>query len=408
MDSPVAARPWRVSVTHTVNAGFVLLIAASIGRLLTQHGPIWYCLLVLALCTALTATYATGQVLRSRAHRAAAWLAALVSIWALLVLLAPAFLWIAVPIACHVVGTLPRRAAGAVVLGMSGLLVLVQLRDGGWPNLDAVIAPVVAVWIVAALYHRQLRDNERRGRLIAELTSARAELARSEQHAGALAERSRLAAEIHDSLAQELASTRLLLQAAEREWHRHPELSLSHLRRAVQAIGDSLLEARRFISDLAPAALDDVDLSDALARLCARTTCDATSVRFRATGRRLDLAPDVDKTLLRVAQGALANAREHAAARRVWVTLSYLDDVVVLRLRDDGVGFDPTVAASRGADRGFGMVAMRDRLRAQGGVLTVDSAPGAGTTLAATIPVPGTDPAPAPRVPTSESAVAAP
>jgi signal transduction histidine kinase len=95
--------------------------------------------------------------------------------------------------------------------------------------------------------------------------------------------------------------------------------------------------------------------------------------------------------MLRVLQEALANVARHAGARRVWVTVSYMDDVVTMDVRDDGAGFDPN--AQRERSDGFGLTSMRQRIERAGGTLAVESASGEGTTVSATVPMsPQTEP----------------
>lgn len=131
------------------------------------------------------------------------------------------------------------------------------------------------------------------------------------------------------------------------------------------------------------------DLVDALEGLVrdfrSETGLDAAS---RVSGAPRRLEPAIEAALLRVAQEALANVRKHARARTVALTLTYLDDAVRLEVRDDGVGFEPELARDRdgwGAS-GFGLTGMRERLEQNGGTLTVESAPGQGTTIAVALP----------------------
>ena len=110
------------------------------------------------------------------------------------------------------------------------------------------------------------------------------------------------------------------------------------------------------------------------------------------SGEPRDLEPEVDETMLRVAQEALANVRKHARATRVALTLTYLDDAVLLDVRDDGVGFEPESGARRRngwQQGGFGLTGMRERVEQRGGTLTVESATGAGAAIVATLPAPG-------------------
>ncbi len=99
------------------------------------------------------------------------------------------------------------------------------------------------------------------------------------------------------------------------------------------------------------------------------------------------MLPDpVESALLRIAQGALANVREHAAATAAILTLTCMDDQIVLDVTDDGRGFDAARAPAAG-ERGHGLPAIRARLRQMGGTLTIESAPGGGTALSAAIPL---------------------
>jgi len=149
----------------------------------------------------------------------------------------------------------------------------------------------------------------------------------------------------------------------------------------------SLGEARRAIWALRPEALEHGSLGRALAGLAtefgAQTGIDTQAA---VTGGEHELAPEAQEALLRVAQEALANVRKHARARRVRLTLSYLDDATLLDVRDDGVGFDPEAPDGNGSGGGFGLAGMRERLAAHGGTLTVEATPGQGTTVAAALP----------------------
>ena len=105
------------------------------------------------------------------------------------------------------------------------------------------------------------------------------------------------------------------------------------------------------------------------------------------TGEARALHPEVEVTLLRVAQEALANVAKHADASRAGVTLSYMEDVVTLDVRDDGAGFALNGSAGPGpADGGFGLIAMRQRVSRLAGQLEIESEPGSGTAVSASLP----------------------
>lgn len=244
------------------------------------------------------------------------------------------------------------------------------------PALGAAVA-VAVVWGYEALY----QENEQRRRLIEELTATRADLAAAQHTAGVLAERERLAREIHDTLAQGLTSIQLLLRAAERALPEASGAAARHVEQARQAAVDNLAEARRFVTALTPPALEGTTLAGALRRLCATTsTRHRLAARFHLTGDPVPLPTTHEVALLRIAQSALSNTVRHARASTAEVTLGYLGDQVTVRIVDDGVGFEA------GHD-GFGLAAMRARVHALGGTVGIRSAAGQGTTVTARLPV---------------------
>ena len=208
------------------------------------------------------------------------------------------------------------------------------------------------------------------------------------REAGVLDERQRMAAEIHDTLAQGLAGIVTQLQAAVHA-EADPDTRRRHVDVATRLARESLAEARRSVHAVGPARLDSTPLPDALAELTAEWS-ELNSVRaeFTATGPAGALHPEVEATLLRIAQEALANIAKHAGASRVGLTLSYMEDVVVLDVRDDGAGFDPERAPDGG---GFGLASMRGRVARLAGEFSLESEPGAGTAISAVVPaVPAT------------------
>lgn len=226
--------------------------------------------------------------------------------------------------------------------------------------------------------------------------------------AGVLRERNRLAAELHDTVAQGLASMHLLLDAADREWTREPGQARLLVRQAAAAARENLAEARRIIHDLAPVELERAHLADALRELCA----GVDGARFRLEGEARPVPGRVEAAVLRAAQGALANVRRHARASAVVVTLTYQPYVLALDVWDDGVGFDPAAAAGgNGAGHGHpggdghpagdGLRLLRRRIAYLGGTATVESSPGGGgTVVSVCVPVPPQVPVP-PPVPVS-------
>ncbi|MEH1011963.1 sensor histidine kinase [Micromonospora sp. CPCC 206060] len=242
--------------------------------------------------------------------------------------------------------------------------------------------------------------NRRLAETMRENEGLHAQLLVQAREAGVLDERQRMAREIHDTLAQGLIGVVTQLEAAEQardrrgDWQRHVGYAAALAR-------ESLAEARRSVRAVRPEPLETARLPDALAELTRRWSVrhDVTA-ELVTTGTPRRLHPEVEVTLLRAGQEALANVARHAAATRVGLTLSYMEDVVTLDVRDDGVGFRPERVGT-GDDRsgsdgvgpdgvglgGFGLTAMRQRVDGVGGELVIESEPGAGTAVCASVPV---------------------
>ncbi|WP_413252838.1 sensor histidine kinase [Streptomyces brevispora] len=377
-----------------MHAAFFLLLGASLSRFLLRHPGEARTPWIIGLSVALAALYVIGPVLGSRpTPRSLIWLGGLVAVWMVLVVLAPSFAWCAVPLFYTGLRILPPRAALALVALLTLFVVAAQLRlsDGFDPNL-ALAPPAVAAVATAAFVHMQ-RQAARQDELIGDLLRTRRELAATERREGTLAERQRLSMEIHDTLAQGLSSQQMLLQAADRTWDTDPATARRHIRTATGIAERNLAEARRFVHDLAPADLaEGGGLDAALHALAARETAQAQgrlTVRCHVEGAPHAALPDrVQSALLRIAQGALANVTEHADATEAALTLTHLDDRIVLDIADNGHGFAPAAhTGAPGGLRGHGLPAMRARLRQLGGSLTIESAPGEGTVVTAAVPL---------------------
>jgi signal transduction histidine kinase len=228
---------------------------------------------------------------------------------------------------------------------------------------------------------RIIEQSRERADVIEQLEATRGELAAVSREAGMLAERQRLAGDIHDTIAQGFTSVIMLIQAAEGEIGSDPDGARRHLRLAAETARENLADARALVTALAPAQLDGGKIDDALRRLAdqAADLGAATDVEVSGSPRPLDTAAEV--MLLRVSQEALANVRKHSGARQAQIRLSYAPESVRLEICDDGMGFDP--AATNG---GYGLRGMRARVGEAGGQLTVRSAPGEGTSVSVEVP----------------------
>ncbi|WP_371644964.1 sensor histidine kinase [Streptomyces mirabilis] len=230
------------------------------------------------------------------------------------------------------------------------------------------------------------RTNAALQQALDENAALHAQLLVQAREAGVADERRRLAAEIHDTIAQGLTGIIAQLQVVANT--PDPEAARVHLGRASELARQSLGEARRSVHNLAPVALEHDGLPEALKKTVA-DWARRTGVRadFTLTGTAEHLHEEISATLLRIAQEALSNASRHARAARLGVTLSFMGDEVTLDVRDDGRGFDPAAVPERTGNGGFGLDGMRARAERVAGSLTLESEPGRGTAVSARVPL---------------------
>lgn len=271
-------------------------------------------------------------------------------------------------------------ATGAVAA--FNLVPVLRLASNPGPALEVAGIAVGGVMFAATFGRwiiRIIEQSAERAELIAALADARAELARAEHDAGVLAERQRLATEIHDTLAQGFTSILMLLQAA--DIAATPEQARAHLSQAARTARENIAEARGLIAAQPPAALNGSPLHEALSQLTGRLA-EETGIKAvcDVTGNAEWLPPAIEVVVLRCAQEALANVRKHSGAAEVMLRLDYRADAIRLCVRDDGAGFDPALAC------GLGLSGMRNRVAQAGGALEVRSSPGTGTTLTVEVP----------------------
>jgi signal transduction histidine kinase len=199
-------------------------------------------------------------------------------------------------------------------------------------------------------------------------------------------ERRRWARELHDDTLQELGALKLMLESANRSGR--PEAIQDAVERSLEQLTSSITSLQSLITELRPAALDELGVKPALDALIRRTSArfgleiNANLDLAYARGRKpTRLVEDIESTAYRLVQEALNNIVKHAEAERVQVDVVEHDDRVSVTIRDDGRGFD----ASR-ADGGFGLIGMQERVELVGGRLAIDSAPGRGTVVRAELP----------------------
>jgi PAS domain S-box-containing protein len=205
------------------------------------------------------------------------------------------------------------------------------------------------------------------------------EVSEQQRQAAILKERTRMARDIHDTLAQGFTGVIVQLDAAvEALRDEEPEGAARHIGRARDLARESLSEARRSVHALRQQALEKAAFPDALKAIIQNTTAGTSlHASFQLEGEPCELAPSVEENLLRIGQEALTNALKHAHAGEFRARLSFDSGAVCLELRDNGDGF--VVDGVQGG--GFGLIGMKERAEQIGATLTICSEPGAGTRI---------------------------
>jgi ligand-binding sensor domain-containing protein/signal transduction histidine kinase len=205
------------------------------------------------------------------------------------------------------------------------------------------------------------------------------------QFQAVLAERSRIAREIHDNLAQDILGISVQLELVARLMPAAAETAKGHLDRARILVRNSMTEARRYVWDLRSQELQKKDLPAALRDTTKRLTGESNiEAVVEVAGLLRPLPPDVETNLLRIGQEAINNAVKHAQPNRIDVALNFDTRNVRLSIRDDGRGFDP---GEQIADGHFGLIGMRERAAQVGGVLSIQSAKERGTEIVVEAPL---------------------
>lgn len=223
----------------------------------------------------------------------------------------------------------------------------------------------------------------------------RAVIEQQARHTAALEERSRIARELHDTLEQGLTGLSLQMKAMETDLGAAPELARARLQSARQMLRQSRALARNAIRELRTEAVPArfTGLVSGLQRVAdAWNQSGALRVVVSVVGAPATLAPRVEHHLLGIGTEAMTNAVKHGRATTIAVELMYRADEVVLRIKDDGAGFDPALHLEQSSGC-FGLLGMRERAREVRGELRIHSQPGSGTEVSVTVPS-GTAPAP--------------
>jgi signal transduction histidine kinase/ligand-binding sensor domain-containing protein len=204
----------------------------------------------------------------------------------------------------------------------------------------------------------------------------------------ALAERTRIAQELHDTLLQGFTGITIRLRAIQRVIERRPEQGVAALDTALADADTALRDARNAIWDMRAVELEGRDLPEALEG-AVRSTMSGTAVglEFSVRGTRRPLTPEIETVALRVGREAVANALKHASATTIAVSLDYGSQALTLEIRDDGEGIAAGAAEAASANGHLGIAGMRARTHGAGGTINIESEPGRGTMVRMVMPV---------------------
>ncbi len=196
-------------------------------------------------------------------------------------------------------------------------------------------------------------------------------------------ERNRLARELHDTLAHTLSGLSVQLETTQAYWDVEPETARNLLAKSLAATRSGLNETRRALKALRASPIDDLGLLLSLQKL-AESAAERGKLNLSLSlpGQISSLSPDVEQCIYRIAQEALENVVYHANAQTLTVQLTVSDEVIHLRVEDDGLGFDTKQSQETGH---YGLAGMRERAQAAGGELTLSSQPGQGTQIQLTL-----------------------
>lgn len=415
--SPAGRRGLARLVTSPLHATFLVLLVVGLVRTVVAgvSGEGWRVGAGLALglvyCFAPVAERRSGADpgalrLASRADPfTLGWLAALFGLWLWLDLTGTQFRVLVAALYFVVLMFLPRlRTLGVAVVAVAAAAVTSRRGPATVGDQEmVVVGAFLALLLVVLAFRKEERLRGSADAVIRQLRDERGQLATVQRLAGQADERRRMAAEVHDSIAQYLAGVKLLLEGAERTLTAAPARAAEATHAALDLTNLGLREARALIDSAhtdRPAGTPNGTLPETIENhLSAVRQALAAGwqvaggppsasgaegppeIAFYTSGEPGPLPPDVEHTLLRLAQEAVSNALWHARPHRVTATLTYEPQEVTMTVRDDGRGFDP----ARVPDDRHGLRSLRHRVEGLGGTLTVVSSAGSGTELSAVL-----------------------
>ncbi len=361
-----------------INAGLRWALHLMISALLVlvvwraDHWSMWVMVGVFALIYVLGSV--PGWILN---NRPLVWFSLLTLVWISLIWDGAEPAYLAFPL-YFIIVIITTPLVSAVFIAMITAVAIAALAGHlGW-SIGVATGPIlgaVVAWTLGTCFTLLSRTTT-------ELVDARATALQASKSAGELAERARIAGEIHDTVAQGLSSIQMLLHAAETRVT-DPQ-ALDQLRLARQTTAENLAETRNIIAALQPQPLVGADLPVALARV-ASTTPMGDRISFELDGVPRELPDAIENDLVRIAQTLLGNVVRHSGADSAKMTLTYQPEQVLLDVLDNGTGFDVIEVMRRGS---VGLPTASRRAEELGGKLTIESTPGGGTGVSARIPTP--------------------
>ncbi|HEY4558771.1 MAG TPA: sensor histidine kinase [Enteractinococcus sp.] len=431
--SPQDAAPERSPILRVLRVGLHVMFAVLLGLGLVRTffpanvvtaPPMHHRLIITLMVVILALVYVLGTSREYRWHRhdtgpaprvstmlGWAWLSVITVLWLALLFFSPVFVWVAFPLMFLYLYLLGNIAGVLAVVGLWAATWLLPWWDAVRatgpqpPDVASIIGPgigaVLAV-LISAAYRYLLAQAAHHQRVAAALQATQADLAATEHRAGQLEERERIAREIHDTLAQGFSSIVLVSRAA-RQRHELPDATRQALGLIEETAATNLTEARGLVQHLSTAD-PQTSLSTQLEQLAARYETELavrnqplrTHLRWEGEQSPAQLPQPISAAVLRTVQVGLGNVAAHAHATQAVITVGIWHEELTVDIFDDGVGFTvpdrfspgfTTVSPPSEEHTGYGLYGLQQRLTALNGSLTVESAPGGGTVLAARIPL---------------------
>jgi signal transduction histidine kinase len=256
-----------------------------------------------------------------------------------------------------------------------------------WRHTAAIGAVLGAILVGAMAWIRSLR--RRVAQRTSELQVAMSQLQKETELSATLAERERLAAEIHDTLEQGLSGIMMQLDGADTRLANDRSGARENLELARRMVRFSRAEVRHSLWNLESQLLKDSDLGVAVKEIARQMSAESScAISLEMSDRRFALPAVIEHHLLRCTQEAISNALKHSGATNVWVKLGYSAEQVELEIADDGSGFDAKQVLT-GPGMHLGLRNLRSRARKMKGQLNIESEPGQGTTVRLTVPLTG-------------------